>query len=283
MTLSLERLRRRAKALKKAFEAGDSHARQRVAAEVRPLPEVPKHADYLHVVAREANFESWPKLKLAAETEGLDRAGRQQRLKIAVRHGQNHVVEHLLRETPDLARGLPGIQIALYDRAAVAEWLAAAPERAVRSIRSQRPIHYLAMSRWIHARPELREDMLATAGMLVAAGADVNDGIPAEPGSPHRLSALYFALGHAGNVVLARWLLEHGADPDDGESLYHATELGHRAGLALLLKHGARPGGRTLCPGRWISTITRRWKCFCAPGRIRTRAWRRIPRASRPW
>jgi ankyrin repeat protein len=57
------------------------------------------------------------------------------------------------------------------------------------------------------------------------------------------LSTLYFAVGHADNMPLARWLLEHGADPNDGESLYHSTELGHHEGLRLLLAHGADPKG----------------------------------------
>jgi ankyrin repeat protein len=45
------------------------------------------------------------------------------------------------------------------------------------------------------------------------------------------------------NMPLASWLLEHGADPNDGESLYHSTELGHHEGLRLLLAHGADPKG----------------------------------------
>jgi hypothetical protein len=42
---------------------------------------------------------------------------------------------------------------------------------------------------------------------------------------------------------LAEWLLDHGADPNDNESLYHSTELGHHGGLRLLLAHGADPKG----------------------------------------
>jgi hypothetical protein len=67
--------------------------------------------------------------------------------------------------------------------------------------------------------------------------------VPAYVGSDHMLSTLYFAVGHADNMPLARWLLEHGADPNDGESLYHSTELGHHEGLRLLLAHGADPKG----------------------------------------
>ena len=62
------------------------------------------------------------------------------------------------------------------------------------------------------------------------------------------LSALYGALGHADNMDLAEWLLGNGADPNDGESLYHSTELGHHRGLTLLLKHGAKPENTNALP-----------------------------------
>ena len=244
MTRSIDRLRRDAKALKKAFEAGDMPARQRIAA-VGPRPDgTPlKHADYLHVIARETGFESWPALKLAAEVQGMDRATRQQRLKVAVYHGQTPVIARLLEADPGLAEGAFGLQVALYDRAAVAAVLAADPDAATRAWGPRRPMCHLAFSRYIHARPDLEADMLAIAGMLVDHGASVDDAYPAGPDTDHRLSALYGAIGHADNMALGRWLLEHGANPNDGESLYHATELGHHEGLRLLLAHGADPKG----------------------------------------
>jgi ankyrin repeat protein len=54
---------------------------------------------------------------------------------------------------------------------------------------------------------------------------------------------LYLAcvLGHA---PVARVLLEAGADPNDGESLYHAAEHDHRDCLALLQAHGAQLSAR---------------------------------------
>jgi ankyrin repeat protein len=248
MDLSLDMLRRRAKSLRKGWTAGEPHARHRVHTILPKLDRPPKHADFLHVIAREANFESWPRLKLAAETRGLDRAARAQRLKIALAHGQTHVVHHLLEEAPDLPEGLPEAEIALYRRASVAAWLQADPGRATARLGRRAPLHVLAMSQWFKARPDLRADMLAIAALLVEAGADVNAGLPAEPGSAHMLSPLYLALGHAGNMVLAEWLLAHGADPNDDESLYHSTELGHRDGLKLLLRHGARVAGTNALP-----------------------------------
>jgi len=50
-------------------------------------------------------------------------------------------------------------------------------------------------------------------------------------------------LGHAGNLRLAEWLLERGANPNDNESLYHATELGHAEGLRLLMRHDVETKG----------------------------------------
>ncbi|WP_425099498.1 ankyrin repeat domain-containing protein [Tropicibacter sp. S64] len=242
--LSLDGLRFAAKRLHHAYIARAPWAVERLAQHPpgKP-PEALTRADFLHVIAQEHGFASWPKLKLAAETLGLDRAAAQQQLKIALFHGQNARTEALLARFPDLADGLFGLQCALYQREAVAAALAAKPGLAVERLGPRTPILHLAFSKWIHARPDLEADMLAVAQMLLDHGADVNDGYPYQPGEDHLLSALYGAIGHADNMVLGRWLMEHGADPNDGESLYHATELGHHAGLRMLLEAGADPKG----------------------------------------
>jgi ankyrin repeat protein len=80
----------------------------------------------------------------------------------------------------------------------------------------------------------------ALARDLLARGADPNAVFVNEHG---RMSALYGAAGVVHDPELTRVLLEAGADPDDGESLYHATEAGDPACLALLLAHGARTRG----------------------------------------
>ncbi|GAA6209435.1 hypothetical protein NBRC116601_27280 [Cognatishimia sp. WU-CL00825] len=242
--LQLDVLRRRAKQLRRDYLAGLPVAHQRLKQHPpRALGTVLQHADFLHVIAQEQNFASWPALKLAAETIGLDRASRVQRLKLAVAQGQVRVIAHLLGETPDLATGFLGLQIALYDKAAVQAALWENPLAAVQKLGPKTPILHLCFSRWIHARPDLEQDMLDIAEMLRGLGADVNDSMPVGPQNPHPLSALYGAIGHADNMPLAAWLLQNGADPNDGESLYHATELGHRHGLKLLLDHGAKPAG----------------------------------------
>ncbi len=241
---SLDSLRRAAKTLRKAYDNGDAAALERLAVHP-PRNDLSKltHADFLHVIARENSFASWPALKLAVEINGMDRARKQQRLKIALYHGQHTVVDRLLTDTPDLAHGQLGLEVALYDLPAVKAALHRDASLAVTPIGPRRPILHLAFSKHIQAHPEKADAMMAIAELLVGYGADVNDGFPFEPGSDHLLSALYGALGHANNLRLAAWLLEHGADPNDNESLYHATELGHQDGLRLLLRHGADPAG----------------------------------------
>ncbi len=239
---SIDQLRRDAKTLKRAFAAGETRARQRVQA-VKPRDDLSalKHADFLHIIAREQGFGSWPRLVFAAEAQGLDRAAKRQKLLGALHHGHVSRVEQLLEMTPDLGKGDLQVACSVYDLATVRDLLEAEPDRAVEDTSGRRPILWLAGSRWLRARPELEADMLAIAELLLANGADVNDGVPWDDG--HKLSALYLAIGHSNNMPLGRWLLEHGADPNDNESLYHATELGHHEGLKMLLEHGADPAG----------------------------------------
>ncbi len=67
---------------------------------------------------------------------------------------------------------------------------------------------------------------------LIASGADVNAGL-----------ALYGAAGKNHQPEITRLLLEAGADPNDNESVYHATETSDLTCLKLLLSAGARAKG----------------------------------------
>lgn len=244
MTKSIDQLRRDAKALGRAFAQGDPGAQNRVHG-VLPTPKhgTYKHADFLHVVARETGYPTWSALKLAVDTQGMDRAQKQGRLRWALYAGAHPTVAHFLKEGPDLAQGQAPLLVALYDVDAMRKMLSRDPEAATRSYPPRRLMCHLAFSRHIEAAPEKAADMLAMAEMLLAHGADVNDSFRADPESTHRLSALYGAVGHADNPALAQWLLEHGATPNDNESLYHATERAHSESLRLLLAHGADPKG----------------------------------------
>lgn len=237
----LDKLKRQAKALKRGFDAGDLDAAARVRA---ILPDIRDlcHADALHVIAVEQGATSWPKLKLTLETAQMNREQQAERLRIAVLHGQHWVVEALLSETPELARHDLGLACALYQTGYIRDALARDPAAATRPVQGRSPMVHLCFSRHIHGAGDTA-DMLGTADILRQTGADVNDhhNHEGDPNAP--LSVLYGAVGHGDNMALAEWLLDHGANPNDGESLYHSTELGHHRGLALLLKHGADPKG----------------------------------------
>lgn len=242
MTDSIDFLRRRAKLLKRDFLRGDQPARTRVHA-VFPDAVALRHTEALHVVAREKGAVSWPQLKLSIEIASLDRPARADRLKHALFVGQDRAVATLLEADPTLPSENFGLVCATYDIETVRRTLAENPNAATCIVGVRSPLLHLAFSKYFKARPDLEDAMIAVAEALVTAGADLNDSYPAEPGSEHGLSALYGALGHAGNLRLAEWLLERGADPNDHESLYHATELGHVDGLRLLMRHGVKTAG----------------------------------------
>jgi hypothetical protein len=244
---TLDTFKNSARRLRKAHAAGDPDAHARVAAHVASDKAL-RHADFLHVIAREEGHDSWPKLKFAVESAAMSRAEKAERLKVALYQGQHWKTDRLLAEDPTLKDDNLGLQIALYDLEAVRVAVDRDPEAAVRPVGIRSPILHLAFSKEIHRSPGKEADMMAIAELLVASGADVNDGYPFQPGDKDMLTALYGALCHADNFTLGRWLLEQGADPNDNECLYHATELEHTRALELLLKHNARPDGTNALP-----------------------------------
>lgn len=93
------------------------------------------------------------------------------------------------------------------------------PDLATRLIGDRAPPFTILASKWIHHAPHLADDMLDIARALLAKGADIDLGAPIYEGDDYKLSPIYFAIAHANNMPLGRWLLEGGANPNDGESL----------------------------------------------------------------
>jgi ankyrin repeat protein len=97
-----------------------------------------------------------------------------------------------------------------------------------------------------------RESLYASARFLLEAGADPNQATgnrwpPASvvtPNAAEPLSALYGAAGSNRDPVMTAILLDGGADPNDGESLYHSLE--NPACTRLLLAHGAAVAGNNV-------------------------------------
>jgi ankyrin repeat protein len=80
----------------------------------------------------------------------------------------------------------------------------------------------------------------ALAKELLRRGADPNSFFVNEYGN---MSALYGAAGIRYDPELTRALLEGGANPNDGESVYHSTEAESPECLRILLEHGAETNG----------------------------------------
>jgi ankyrin repeat protein len=108
------------------------------------------------------------------------------------------------------------------------------------------PLLYLCSSTFHSGNPERARGILRCAELLLGQGADPNSHTLFDAGDPQsKLPALYFACV-SDNVPVVRLLLERGAEPNDGESVYHAAELNRRECLELLLAHGADISGRHL-------------------------------------
>jgi len=97
-------------------------------------------------------------------------------------------------------------------------------------------------SRWHHLNPARSAGLVATARLLLDAGADPNTtaGRTARAG---RCSPLYAAAGLANHLALAELLLDRGADPDTPSALFHTAFHPDHTCLRLLLDHGARAEG----------------------------------------
>jgi ankyrin repeat protein len=199
-----------------------------------------KLADVQHAFAREAGLENWAALKRQVEsTEPF--IHQVSRFLRALGENDGDTMRHVLERHPDVARSSLHAACAACDRAAAEAWLARDPSQVTAGIRPDSdwmPLVCLAQSP-LFATDELHAAAsVAIGGRLLAMGADANTST-SEPDDPAiRLSVLYRA-SERGNAGLVRLLLEHGANPNDGESTYHAAERNHRDVLELLLAHGA--------------------------------------------
>ncbi|MGR3468869.1 MAG: ankyrin repeat domain-containing protein, partial [Shimia sp.] len=184
--------RRSAKRLERAYARGDADARQMIANVARSGS--PKHADFLHAIARQEGFTSWPALKAEVEVHGLDRAQAVLALRRAYFNGDRASAERISGRYPELAAASFGTLCAAHDVDAVALRLSKTPELAVRAEGPRRPLLHLCFSRahrWVTGGTAKSVEI---AKLLLRNGADVNDTMPASPDDPGPLSALYGAL-----------------------------------------------------------------------------------------
>lgn len=205
--MHLEQLRKQAKELVKAARAGEAEALARLEGE-KPILARAQRA-----LAREHGFPSWPALVVATEAS----------------------VERFIRAATDGRRARAEAMLTAKSEIADDPWAGLVLGRvwegdvnASGGPRGWAPLVYVAHS--------CLPDVVSLARELLARGADPNAFFVNEYG---RMSVLYGAAGRRFDPELTRALLEAGADPDDGESLYHAAAAPAPDCLRILLEFGA--------------------------------------------
>lgn len=208
--MNLEQLRKQAKELVRAARAGEPEAIARLGGREPIL------ARAQLVVAREHGYASWPALAAAVDANA----------------------EAFVLAATDRRRARAEAMLAARPRIADDPWAGLVlgfgwngDPNAPGGPRGWSPLLYVCHSCFGTA---------TLAHELLGRGADPNASFVNEHG---RMSALYGAAGVRHDAELTRVLLEAGADPDDGESLYHATEAATTDCLRLLLEHGATTRG----------------------------------------
>lgn len=210
------------------------------------------------VLAREHGFESWP--KFAAHIETLRIAQSIAALAdpvaafliAATTLREDHASGTLEEANAILARYPQVARASIYTAAVLAD------ESAIRAFLSSQPqlatapggplgwdaLTHLCFSRYLALDSSRSDAFVRTARVLLDAGAPVNTGWYETEFPPQRTfeSAIYGAAGFAKHPGLTRLLLDHGADPNDEETPYHAPETYDNTTLQVLLESGKLNG-----------------------------------------
>jgi ankyrin repeat protein len=268
---SLENLKKRAKALKRAWQNGDAHTLDRVRTAHPKLGSeeawqhaTPRLADCQLVLAREAGFASWPQLRIAVEVAQHDLPDEFVTLACLCYDDPHydHRMFHdraseTLRSHPWLASANIWCAAAAGNATAVAAILNEDPDAVKRpGPHGWAPLLCACYSRVTPL--DANHSMYEAAKLLLDRGADPNaytmkrNADERLEQKPRRFTALTGLVG-GGSTGLAnqpphpRWrelaelLLDRGADPADEWALW----IHPAASLELLLDHGLAPEART--------------------------------------
>ncbi len=161
-------------------------------------------------------------------------------LDAAIWHGTLERAEQILAAHPGLAAGDIHTAAVLGDDTAVRRFIAqdAANVTAPSPPYGGDALNYLCLSRYLRLDPARSDAFLRSATALLDAGADPNTGFWTRGKHPERETALYGAAGVAHHAALTRLLIERGADPNDGEAVYHSPESHDNGALRVLVETG---------------------------------------------
>jgi ankyrin repeat protein len=155
-------------------------------------------------------------------------------------HGTLEEAEAILAVHPGLADGDIHTAAVLGDDAAVRRFIQRDPKSATAL---SAPYHanalvYLGLSKYLRLDKARESGFLRSAAALLDAGADPNSGFMTTGQYPEFETALYGAAGLAHNAPLTRLLVERGADPNDGEAVYHSPETYDNGAMKVLVETG---------------------------------------------
>lgn len=158
-------------------------------------------------------------------------------------HGSIDRANALLAAHPGVATASIHTAATLGDEAGVRAWLARDPAHATArgGPHAVDPLTCACFSVYLQHDAARSAGLVRTAAALLDAGASAHSGFfdPAHRPAPEWESVLYGAAGVAHHAAMTRLLLQHGADPNDAEVVYHAPETYDNAALELLVGTGA--------------------------------------------
>jgi ankyrin repeat protein len=158
-------------------------------------------------------------------------------IKNAIWHGDLKKAESLLAEHPELANSDIHTAAITGDDAAQRRFNAADPE----SVHAKSPpfdgdaLNYLGLSKYLRLDPSRTDALLRCATALLDAGANPNTGFW---WNGEFETALYGAAGVAHHAGMTELLLDRGADPNDGEVVYHSPEEQGNAAMKVVVETG---------------------------------------------
>ncbi|HTA45620.1 MAG TPA: ankyrin repeat domain-containing protein [Bryobacteraceae bacterium] len=250
---NLEQLKKQAKSLLHAVQAGEPNALRRFQA----LPQLARVSltelggtgfalhDAQSVIAREYGFKSWNEMREHVEDRSLTFAGAVDEFLRCATGGAPGRAMRLLERYPAIAQTNLHTELVLGDAAAVEARLRKDPEAVNRpgGIQNWEPLLYVCHTCMTHNAPERAAGLVAITRGLLALGANPNTEYHWEWHRELPRTALWGALCAVNHLPLAEALLEGGANPTDGVSMHITAGSANLPALELLHRFGGNVNG----------------------------------------